>query len=663
MARQRVRQHVRHHVRQRIRQDIVQRPVRQITRQITRWLGGLPARRVTWALVAVFSVWALLDVFAFKLAGGLTKSSYDAMVRSRFYVASADPRIVIIDIDEATLARMAPEFGRWPWPRDTLATVLVHLERQQPAAIVWDVLFSDADRLSPGGDAAFNEAAKRSPHSHFSVVRLPTALDSASQITRSNLPGLWLPGPIALGSTTVMDSPAVTESSPAVTAPSPAVTAPSAGFSASLVPSKPATVALIAPALPAFPALTASRLGFNNGHVDADGVLRRYHFLEPLADGSAIQSIALSAINAVLSTSSNLSSTPNNIANYLYKTWASGIFESKNDLMTWRRYSNAYPRVPFADVFLQAEGGKPLALVPGFAGKVVIIGSTAPSLHDIHPTPLSPTMAGVDTLATALDNGLNQRFVRELPPAVQAGLAIVLCMALALWVQFKSAVSLAPALFALPAALLGISYLSLNGSPVFLDLHVAAGVALAFLTVLRVLCALRRKHWCTVAQDSLERPVAPGPSSPPATAAPLAAQASVATTAPLSIWPWERQGAWLEAPLDRLIDAVERHAPECRIVVCDARITWPATLRWPELARFCAIVGPPEAVQAAQTTLMPACQRLAIRTGEPQVLDAGTDRDKLAKAVLNAWAVLQNSATTGNAPARTVTSTPERPAS
>ena len=68
-------------------------------------------------------------------------------------------------IDEASLARMGKEFGRWPWPRDTLASVLTHIERQQPAAIVWDIVFSDADRLSPGGDAAFNAAAARSRHS------------------------------------------------------------------------------------------------------------------------------------------------------------------------------------------------------------------------------------------------------------------------------------------------------------------------------------------------------------------------------------------------------------------------------------------------------------------------------------------------------------------
>jgi adenylate cyclase len=543
-----------------------QPPLQRLARRITRQLGALPARRVTWGLVGVFSLWALLDVFVFKLSGGLAKSSFDAMVRARVHAASPDPRIVIIDIDEATLARMAPEFGRWPWPRDTLATVLAHVERQQPAAVVWDVLFSDADRLNPGGDAAFNEAVKRSSHSHFSIARLPQAVDASSQMTRGVLPGLWLADPPTRPAGLPQGAPA-------------------------------ATVALIAPALPA---IAAGRLGFNNGYVDPDGVLRRYRYVEPLADGSAIQSIALSVMGAT--------KTANDVAHYVYGTSANGEIEGKNELIAWRKHDHAYPRVPFADVFAQAEGGKPARSVPGFAGKMVIIGSTASSLHDIHPTPLSPTMAGVDSLATALDNGLNQRRLRELPPSAQAGLAVALCVGLALWVQFKSAASLAPALLALPAALLVISYLSLNGSPLFLDLHVAAGVALAFLAVLRVWSALRRKHWCSPASHWAGAPLAPdvpeGPQGIPGSAGGL-------VPGPLAVWAWERQGAWLEAPLDRLIDAIERHAPQCRVVVCDARVTWPATLRWPELARFCAIVGPRAAVHAAQTSLAPVCARRA----------------------------------------------------
>jgi adenylate cyclase len=142
-------------------------------RVFTSWLGSLPSPWVLMALAFAFMLWAVLDLLVLRASSGLASSTYDAMVRARIVAQAPDPRIVIVDIDEASLARMGKEFGRWPWPRDTLATVLTHIEKQQPAAIAWDVIFSDADRLSPGGDKAFDESVSRSPRSHFSVVRLP----------------------------------------------------------------------------------------------------------------------------------------------------------------------------------------------------------------------------------------------------------------------------------------------------------------------------------------------------------------------------------------------------------------------------------------------------------------------------------------------------------
>lgn len=533
-------------------------------------IGALPASRVTWSLALVFSVWVLLDVFVFKVTGGLAQSSFDAMVRARMVAAAPDPRIVIIDIDEASLLRMGKEFGRWPWPRDTLATVLEHIERQVPAAIVWDITFSDVDRLSPGGDAAFNEAAAHSPHSHFSVVRLPKGNDAASQISRDALPGLWL-------------APAWRPAGGPVTV-------------------KSATVALIPPALPA---VAESRLGFNNGYVDSDGVLRRYRYLEPLPDGGAIQSLPLSVARIM-----------NPAAFDASVRRARGMSEPRNELISWRKSTDAYPRVSFADVFAQAEGEEPLEAVPGFAGKLVIIGATAPGLHDIHPTPLSSMQTGVDSLAVVIDNILNQHHISELPRFLQAALAIALCVGLALWVQFKSVASLAPAILALPVALLGISYLSLNGLPLFVDLHLAAGLALAFLAVLRFWSALRRNYWCT----------------PPAH-----------STRSMALWSWERSDAWLEGSLDRLIDVLERHAPTCRVVVCDASVNWPSTLRWPELARFAALVGPQDAILTARNQLEPELMRLAQRHGEIVTLASPFDRERLASEAFKAWSMLQNS--------------------
>ena len=544
-------------------------------------VGALPALKVIWGLVVLFSIWVVLDVLVFRITGGLALSTYDAMVRARVHAAAPDPRIVIVDIDEASLARMGKEFGRWPWPRDTLASVLGHIEAQAPLAIVWDVVFSEADRLSPGGDAAFDQAARRSRHSHFSVVRLPPANDAVSEITRAALPGLWFA------------SAAV---APASSPPSVAASAPGLGQ---------ATVALIAPALPA---VAAGPLGFNNGYVDSDGVLRRYRYAEPLADGGVLQAIALSVLRAFDAPAATA------LAHRAVVAFASG-----GELIAWREKPDVYPRVSIADVFAQADGGKPVVAVPSFSGKLVIIGSTAPSLHDVHPTPLSPMQAGVDSLATVIDNAVNQRALAELPRWLQAVIAVALIVGMALWAQFKSVASLAPALFALPAALMGINYLSLNGLPVFLDLHLAAALALLFVAVLRPWSSLRRAYWCS--------PPPPGPG-------------------PFAVWSLRRAGPWLDDALDRLIDAVEKHAPECRIVVVDASVTWPTTLRWPELATGAAVVGPWAALQAARPKLEPALRRLARPSAEPLALSSHPDREKLVATSLAAWSTLGKADTT-----------------
>ncbi len=530
--------------------------------RLTLRLGALPAGRVTWTLVVIFSAWVLLDVLVFQYSGGMARSSFDAMLRARIVTAAPDPRLVIVDIDEASLARMAPEFGRWPWPRDTLATVLDHIEKQQPAAIVWDIVFSDADRLSPGGDAAFNAAVARSQHSHFSVVRLPLHNDAMSQLTRKELPGLWA-------------SPATATTAPAATA---------------------ATVALIAPALPA---VAAARLGFNNGYPDRDGVLRRYRQYETLADGSQIQSVAASVASRLSPASHSK-------------------LDSADALIVWRKTPNAYPRLAFADVFAQADGDKPLVTVPSFAGKVVLIGATAASLHDIHPTPLSPVQSGVESLATAIDNAINQRVLQELPRWLQAALAIAMCVGIAVFAQIKSVIALAPALFVLPMALLGLGYISLNGSPVFLDMHLAAGLALLYLAVLRFWEGCRQHYW----------------------RAPLELL-SAENHQPMGLWSLKSHVPWVGAPLHRLLDALERQAPSLRVILPDIAVAWPGKLRWPEHACHVSLVGPHAELLGAKALIEASLHKYLAQTGEVITLPANASRMRLVQVSLASWAHMQ----------------------
>ncbi|MGE0150637.1 MAG: CHASE2 domain-containing protein, partial [Parvibaculaceae bacterium] len=51
----------------------------------------------------------------------------------------------IIDIDEASLARL----GQWPWSRKELARLVDELSALGAAAIAFDIVFPEPDRLSP----------------------------------------------------------------------------------------------------------------------------------------------------------------------------------------------------------------------------------------------------------------------------------------------------------------------------------------------------------------------------------------------------------------------------------------------------------------------------------------------------------------------------------
>jgi adenylate cyclase len=56
-----------------------------------------------------------------------------------------DVPVRIVDLDEESLKRI----GQWPWPRTRVAELVDRLEQAGSAAVVFDVLFAEADRTSP----------------------------------------------------------------------------------------------------------------------------------------------------------------------------------------------------------------------------------------------------------------------------------------------------------------------------------------------------------------------------------------------------------------------------------------------------------------------------------------------------------------------------------
>lgn len=321
---------------------------KQIINRLMRWRARISERLAQlWKhsfylyLAGIFTVFAVLDTTMLHFTSEMRQAAFDTMVRYRLVVPKPDPDIVIVDINEASLAAMAKDYGRWPWPRLVLGEFLEQIEKQQPKAVIFDILFSDADVYNPDSDAYFNDAIAATGNTYFPMLRLDPASDSLSRIKPSMIPGVT---PMPDGT-----------------------------------PQADATVAVVLPHFQA--ALDGGRLGLHNIYPDIDGVARRYNVYREDYGW-------------------RLPTLPSRIAREL--GWKQP--DAQQVLLNWRGKPFTYRYVSFSDVYADMGNKEKKRPQDEFRDKIVIIGSTAPSLFDIKATPMNRMFPGVEILATAIDN-------------------------------------------------------------------------------------------------------------------------------------------------------------------------------------------------------------------------------------------------------------------
>lgn len=397
--------------------------IRRAMRLLFDWLAQKWKTSFYLYLAALFSVFIITDTAYLHLFANMKQGAFDMMVRYRLHVPPADPDIVIVDINEASLAAMSKDYGRWPWPRQVLGEFVEHLEQQHPKAVVFDILFSDPDVYNADSDAYFNAAIAQTNNTYFPMLRLSPEDDGLSQLK----PGM-IPGVVA----TDLAQP-------------------------------DATVAMVLPYFDA--ALQGGRLGTHNIYADRDGIARQYPVY--LNDyGWQIPSLPL------------------RIAQQLHYPEPT----TPRVLLNWRGPPFTYQSVSFSDVYNDFSSKVKQRKPDEFTGKIVIIGSTAPSLFDIKATPLSRTHPGVEILATAIDNFKHNDFLR-FPDAKFVYLLLTLALIWATaWGFYREAGrNKIDRLFgASQFILLGISYASINFTNTYINLTGPVTLGLAYFTIARL---------------------------------------------------------------------------------------------------------------------------------------------------------------------------------
>lgn len=117
-------------------------------------------------------------------------AAHDTILRHRLDSPAASSSIVIVDIDERALAALAPQHGRWPWPREVLASALEKINAAGARAVLFNVMMSDPDLKNPDGDALMAFLAAGATNTAFPMVRLVAENDALSQIRASAVPGV-----------------------------------------------------------------------------------------------------------------------------------------------------------------------------------------------------------------------------------------------------------------------------------------------------------------------------------------------------------------------------------------------------------------------------------------------------------------------------------------
>jgi adenylate cyclase len=329
-------------------------------------------------IVAILTILRASDPQLMRQAREVAFDEYQRIAPRAFQ----DLPVRVIDIDEASLK----EFGQWPWPRDRMARLVDRLSEMGAAAIAFDILFSEPDRLSPR--TVMRDVVGVDPSI---VARLP---DNDEIFARS-----IAEKPVVLGFALSNDGSARPEVK--------------AGFAFTGEPPFHAPPRITG-ATPLRPQLEANAAGI--GHIslnpgDPSAVVRTVPLL--LSDGRQLYpNLAIEALRVALGASTYvLADAPDipdtitliRIGDFVVPVTAAGALWLYLTPDRADRYVSARQ--------ILAEKGVSPEIRAAVEGSIVFVGTSAAGLQDIRTTALGQNVPGVSLQAQIVEQILSGRFL------------------------------------------------------------------------------------------------------------------------------------------------------------------------------------------------------------------------------------------------------------
>lgn len=365
-------------------------------------------------------------------------------------------KVAVVDIDEASLRA----FGQWPWPRRLMARLIDELAKAGPAVVGSTILFVEPDRMAP--DAILRSLPDLEPAVAAELAKLP----SGDELLARSLRKLPVVLGLATGEATMRAAPL----------------AFGAADPASLLEAH-------AEPLPSLPVLAAASRGIGVVTLGTayDRVVRQVpgavRIAERVRPALTVEMVRIGRGGPPLQLIDNALGLEAIVLGDL-----SLPTDGQGGIRIAYGRPGAVPEVSAGAVLSGAVGSE------SFAGKYVLIGTTAVGLAEHYATPLGVMMPALGIHAELLDGLLAGRVLRRPPLAalVETGLAVLfggLALLLQRWRRAASGIAALGAAGALTAvgSWLAYSQAGLLFDPLFPIL--AAAVMAALLLAVRLAAA------------------------------------------------------------------------------------------------------------------------------------------------------------------------------
>ncbi len=452
---------------------------------------------------------ALLATFAVSLDPGGSLSSFERKTldaRHRFHARPAPHTqdIVILHISEESIRRLAPFYGRWPWPRSVHAEAVEYLESDGARAIGFDILFPEKSLRQEVDAAVVHDLKALAKNADIPDVRAelqqrlelldPERSDAAfvAQVGKSR--DVFQSSVFHVGETDLAQDRGLA-------ADGQAASKIRSVLSTSAVPVrlKRREALFFNATIPFHELARASRgVGHINFTPDADGVCRRFIPLAWFGAGEPAYP-ALAVVVAARVKGVPLDRIRMDGARVVIGDAAIPLLADGSAMISYQggkvtrggdgrgQFESFYRYVPYESVIASADlirAGKDPALPRRtFEGKIVLITAFAAGLTDIRATPFSPVTPGVEIHANIIDSILSGRSLRTIGRWTETAYILVLALAVGvITARTRPAIGVA-VVAALAASVIGLHWTLFGSGWVLPLVNVSVAMAGTYLGV------------------------------------------------------------------------------------------------------------------------------------------------------------------------------------